>query len=112
MPAHEETSPWAQTPFKSKVCLQMVIKNLWPNSIPTDDKVKSNRLRILLINGFLRIHMEAERQPFETFLPRFYAEDPKTWEDTLIQWREHCKPTPGQGATDQHKPTSGKGATE
>ena len=103
------TSSWAMLSNNSKKLLMRVIGKTWPNSIPKDETQKLI-LRKLLMCGFLRIHMEVERQPFETFYPRFYREDPTSWEHTLKCWMEHCKPSSGQGATQQLEPTPGEGA--
>ena len=84
-------SAWKKVPKKSRELLTTAIYAVWKNELP-QDKQERSRLKRLMTHGFLRIHMEVERLPFEAFYPRFYTECPSTWASKLIEWKSHCAP--------------------
>ena len=91
LPDDRDSSNWITLPNQSKEWLKATISAVWQDSLPQDPQAWHHKLK-LMTDGFLRIHTDVERQPFETFYPRFYTTDPQTWEETLNFLKDFCAP--------------------
>ena len=86
------TSEWLEVPARCKKLLTNAIRAVWKKKLLPEPN-SGIQTHKQMWNGFLRIHMDVERQPFETFYPRFYSTDPTDWTKILTELKDHCAPS-------------------